>query len=119
MTSKIINMAEKIRDAEDQLLASMLHAEPIDDAGFSDRVVRRIRRGIWLRRLTLPVAILLGGAIAIKPLLQLGSVVATLSSTVPGVSIVIPEAMLAQLPIALAVSCLLLIGIMVFKLSEE
>jgi hypothetical protein len=112
-------MAEKIRDAEDQLLESMFRSEPIEDAGFSDRIIGRIRRGIWLRRLSLPVAMLIGGAIAIKPLLQLGSVAANLSKSIPAISIGVPDTMLAQLPIALSIGCLVLIGIVTFKLSEE
>ena len=112
-------MAEKIRDAQDQLLESMFQSEPIEDAGFSDRIVGRIRRGIWVRRLSLPVAMLLGGAFAIKPLMQLGSVAATVSNSIPGLSVGIPDTMLAQLPIALSFACLMLIGIVTFKLSEE
>ncbi|MGI9271181.1 MAG: hypothetical protein ACR2QT_05355 [Woeseiaceae bacterium] len=112
-------MAEKIRDAEDQLLDSMFQSEPIADDGFSDRIVRRIRRGIWLRRLALPVAMLLGGAIAIKPLMQLGSVAATVSESMPGISVEVSDTMLGQLPIALTITCLLLIGVSMFKLSEE
>ena len=112
-------MAEKIRDAEDRLLNSMFQADAIEDAGFSNRIVARIRRGIWLRRLSLPVAMLLGGAFAIKSLMQLGSVVATLSDSVPGLSVEVPESMLASLPMFVAVGCLMLIGVVTFKLSEE
>ena len=119
MTSKIINMAEKIQDAEDRLLESLLRSESIEDAGFSKRIVARIRRGIWLRRLALPVAMLLGGGIAVKPLLQLGSIVSVLSDSLPGKPLALPETMLAQLPIMLAVGCLMLIGIVIFQLTEE
>ena len=119
MTSKIINMAEKIRDAEDRLLETMFRAELIEDAGFSDRIIGRIRRGIWLRRLTLPVAMLIGGAIAVKSLLQLGSIAATMGGSIQGVSFDVPESMLVQLPAIIAVACLMFIGIIAFKLSEE
>ena len=71
MTSKIINMVEKLKDAEDRMLESMFQERPIADDGFSRRVVTRIRRRLWIRRLTLPAAMLIGGAIAIKPLSQL------------------------------------------------
>ena len=83
MTSKIINMADRIKDAEDQLLESMFAAEPIADDGFSVRVVKKIRRRLWLRRLALPVAGLVGGAIAIKPLTDLVTIVASLSTLLP------------------------------------
>lgn len=119
MTSKIINMAEKIQDAEDRLLKSLLRSESIEDAGFSKRIVARIRRDIWLRRLALPVAMLLGGAIAAKPVLQLGSVVSVLSDSMPGNPLALPETMLAQLPMMLAFGCLVLIGIVTFQVSEE
>ena len=68
MTSKIINMVERMKDEQDRLLESMFASEPIADAGFSKLVVRRIRRKLLIRRLTLPAAALIGGAIAIKPL---------------------------------------------------
>ena len=83
MTSKIINMAEKLKDAEDRLLESMFASEPIADDDFSSRVVTRIRRRIWLRRLALPVAMLIGGAIAIKPASQLVVAAAKLLTVVP------------------------------------
>ena len=119
MTSKIINMAEKIRAAEDQLLESMFRIEAIDDDGFSARIVGRIRRGIWLRRLTLPIAMLIGGAIAINSLLRLGTIAVTVGKSIPGVSLAIPESMLGQLPIIVTVVCLMFIGVITFKLSEE
>jgi hypothetical protein len=76
-------MADRIKDAEDQLLESMFAAEPIADDGFSVRVVKKIRRRLWLRRLALPVAGLVGGAIAIKPLTDLVTIVASLSTLLP------------------------------------
>ena len=83
MTSKIINMAEKLKDSEDRYLESMFQAEPIADDGFSGQVVARIRRRLWLRRLALPAAMLLGGAIAIKPASQLLSAVSKLLTATP------------------------------------
>ena len=71
-------MADKLKDAEDRLLESLFRAGHIDDDGFSERVVRRIRRGIWLRRLALPVAMLIGGSIAAKPAAALLRTVADL-----------------------------------------
>jgi hypothetical protein len=76
-------MAEKLKDAEDRLLESMFKAEPIDDDGFSERIVTRIRRRMWLRRLALPVAMIVGGAIAIKPATELVIAVTKLLTVVP------------------------------------
>ena len=71
MTSKIINMAERLKDKEDAKLEALFRSEPIEDNGFSERVVSRVRRGIWIRRWTLPLAALIGGLIAAKPAAQL------------------------------------------------
>ena len=57
-----------MRDDVDERLAALFHAEPIADNGFSERVTRRIRRRLWLRRLAVPLAAAVGGAIALKPL---------------------------------------------------
>ena len=96
MTSKIINMAEKLKDAEDRLLEAMFAAEPIADDGFSSRVVKRIRRRLWLRRLTLPVALVIGGAIAIKPASELVIAVSKLLAVVPEGIVEAPVAWLPQ-----------------------
>ena len=68
MTSKIINMAEHIKDEQDRLLESMFASEPIADAGFSARIVHRVRRRMWLRRVTLPAATVVGLLVSFKPL---------------------------------------------------
>lgn len=83
MTSKIINMAEKMKDAEDRLLESMFSAQVIADDGFSRRVVARIRRRLWVQRLALPIALIVGGAVALKPALQLMQVAPRLLAIVP------------------------------------
>ncbi len=88
MTSKIINMAERIKDAEDRLLESMFESSPIADDGFSGKVVKRVRRRLWLQRLALPVAGIVGGAVAIKPLADLVTVMTNLSFSVTSV---VPE----------------------------
>ena len=67
MTSKIINMAEHMKDAQDRMLESMFASAPIADDGFSARVVRRVRRRMMLRRLSLPIAVVIGGIFAFKP----------------------------------------------------
>ena len=67
MKSKIINMADKLKDTEDELLESLFASEAIADDGFSDRIVGRIRRRLWIERLSLPIAVVIGGIIAFKP----------------------------------------------------
>ncbi len=97
MTSKIINMADKIKDAEDRLLEALLGFDTIADDGFSERVLARIRRGIWLRRLALPVAILVGGAIAARPVLDVVTATSKLVSVAPGSVLDLPATLLPQL----------------------
>jgi hypothetical protein len=105
-------MADKIKDADDRMLESMFAAEPIADNGFTVRVVKKIRRRLWLRRLALPVAAAIGGAIAIKPLADLVSIVASLSTLLPqelvNVSVeFIPQAQTIVLGVLLLGVCLL------------
>ncbi len=116
MTSKIINMAERIKDAEDRLLESMFESEPIADAGFSATVVRKVRRRLWLRRLALPVAALVGGSVAIKPLAGLVTAIGNVSTSMPTLvpeelvqmsSGLVPQAPLVVLGAMLLAACML------------
>lgn len=84
MKSKIINMAEHMKDADDRLLESLFAAGPIADDGFSDALVRRIRRKLWTRRLCLMSAVTIGGAIALKPALVFVGLVTDILQAVPG-----------------------------------
>ena len=83
MTSKIINMAEHIKDEQDRLLEAMFASEPIADNGFSTRVVKQIRRRMWVRQVTLPVATVLGLLVSFKPLTQLVTSLAGLFQLLP------------------------------------
>jgi len=112
-------MADKMQDDEDRLFAALLRAEVIEDAGFSQRIVRRIRRDIWLRRLALPSALLLGGAIAGRSLLQLASLLPTIVNELPARQLVLPDTLLSQLPMMFTIACVVAIAITTFKLSEE
>jgi hypothetical protein len=96
LTSKIINMAEKLKDAEDRLLEAMLRSEPIADEGFSGRVVSRIRRRLWVQRLALPSAMLIGGAIAVKPATQLVAAASKLLTIVPQGMLDVPTTWIPQ-----------------------
>ena len=71
MTSKIINMVERMKDDQDRALEALLRSRPIDDGGFTARVMGRIRRRELVRRLALPVAVALGLLLALPPALRL------------------------------------------------
>ena len=101
MTSKIINMAERLKDDEDRLLESLFASEPVADNGFSKQIVRRVRRKLFVRRMTLPLAALIGGSFAFKPLAALvtttyqvlqqlpGDVVGSATSSLPSLQLIV------------------------------
>ena len=76
-------MAERLKDSEDLKLEALFRSEPVLDDGFSARIVSRVRRRMWIRRLSLPTAFAIGAIIATKPLAQLASLVPKLVSIVP------------------------------------
>ena len=67
----IINMVEKMKDAEDRKLEAMFAFESVRDDGFSARIEKRVHRRILIQRYALPIAVLIGGAIAAKPVISL------------------------------------------------
>ena len=83
MQSKIINMAERLKDEADTTLESWFSGEPVRDDGFSLRVVARVRRQMWVRRLSLPIAFLVGIAVSAKPILQLANALPNFLDSVP------------------------------------
>ena len=104
-------MAERIKDEQDRLLESMFASEPVADDGFSVRVVKRVRRRIWMRRLTLPIATLVGALVAFKPLTQLVMVLAGLVQLIPRDvldvgAIVVPQLYMLVLGAMLLATCL-------------
>ena len=98
MTSKIINMVDRLKDNEDLKLEALFRSEPLADDGFSVAVVSRVKRRMWIRRLSLPMAIGLGAAISAKPILQVASVVPGLVTSIFGSTIDIDRLPLADLP---------------------
>jgi hypothetical protein len=76
-------MAERIKDAEDRLLDSLFASSPVADDGFSVAVVAKVKRRLWLRRLALPAAAVIGGSIAVKPLAGLVIAAKNISSLIP------------------------------------
>lgn len=112
-------MAEKIQDAEDRLLNAMFQATPIADDGFSDLVMRRIRRQMWVRRLALPIAVIVGAAIAVKPATQLFGVGAQVFDSL-GINTMLPQTAIAtQLPVFVMAGMALAFIMVMFRMSEE
>jgi len=78
-------------------------------------VLTRIRRRLWLQRLALPIAIVIGGGIAIKPATQFLAALPKLLAIVPQSVLDVPSGMLPQLQIdsfGLPFSQLLVLGAM-------
>jgi len=83
LQSKIINMAERLKDEGDKRLEALFRSAPIRDDGFSVRVNSLVRRKLWVQRLSLPVAFVVGGAVSVKPMLQLASAIPGLLGSIP------------------------------------
>ena len=112
-------MAEKLKDAEDRLLESMFRSEPVADDGFSDRIVTRIRRRLWLRRLALPVAMAVGGAVAAKPVSQLALAATKLMTVLPQDMFAMPLDWVPQIQLVILGAMLLAAGGLGMRLIED
>jgi len=119
LTSKIINMAERLKDAEDRMLESLLRSTPIVDDGFSHRIITRIRRRLWLRRLALPVAMFVGGVIAIEPATQILVASSKLMTVVPQGLFELPASWIPQMQIVVLGAMLLAAGMLGIRMLEE
>jgi hypothetical protein len=100
-----------MKDAQDLKLEALFASSPIADDGFSARIEKRIRRRSLVRQFAMPVAVLLGGIVALKPMIELvsgilrfltlssGELGAQLSgltaSSVPSLTMIIGGSMLA------------------------
>ena len=123
MRSKIINMAERMKDNDDLRLESLFASESIADNGFSTSVMKRVRRQIWVRRLALPVAFVVGTAIAFKPLVGLVTVLGGLFTAIPDgleakASLIPADLMPAGTTILLGVMAIMVVA-MIGKMLEE
>jgi len=89
-----------MKDKEDLKLEAMFRSDPVSDDGFSAIVLKRVRRRMWVRRLSLPVAVALGLAISAKPLMQIMGVAAGLAESLLGLTYRIDQLPIAGLPSA-------------------
>jgi hypothetical protein len=112
-------MADRLKDNEDLALEALFRAEPIADAGFSDRVVSTLRRRIWTRRVTLPVAVFLGSAVAAKPASMLLASLGESLSNVPGVASALPLSSLPSPYTLVAGGMLLAVALFGLNMLEE
>jgi hypothetical protein len=119
LKSKIINMADKTSDAVDRLLASAFVAEPIADDGFSSRIVSKLRRRIWVNRLALPVAIMVGAAFALKPAIQIINALLPLLNAVPVEIARVPMEFLPQIQLVVLGGMAFAAGVTLIKMLEE
>ena len=123
MKSVIINMADRMKDAEDRKLESLFASDAIADDGFSTRIEKRIRRQLWVRRLALPVALLIGGAIAVKPLANLLTAlfrfISVLPENVSGNLGVVSSINLPQMSTIMLGGMLVLVAVMIMRMLED
>jgi hypothetical protein len=112
-------MADKTSDAVDRLLASAFEAEPIADDGFSSRIVSQIRRRIWVNRLALPVAILVGAAFALKPALLLIEALLPLLNVMPFELAGVPMQFLPQIELIVMGGMAFAAGLALLRMLEE
>lgn len=76
-------MADRLKSKEDLMLESMFRSEPVRDDGFSVNVISGVRRRLWVRRFSIPIALIIGMAIGAKPLAQLAMTIPKLLAIVP------------------------------------
>jgi len=103
----------------DRLLASAFEAAPIADDGFSDRIVSTIRRRIWVNRLALPVAIVVGVALSLKPALQLINALLPLLNIMPVELASVPMQFLPQIQLIVMGGMAFAAGVTLLKMLEE
>jgi hypothetical protein len=113
-------MAEHIKDEQDRLLESMFASEPIADDGFSARIVHRVRRRMWLRRVTLPVATVIGLLVSFKPLTTLVTTLAGLIQLLPFDALgATSEQLLSQAPLIVLGGMLLAACMIGMRMLED
>ena len=119
-------MVDRIKDKEELRLEAMFRSDPLPDIDFSSKVMIRVRRQIWIRRLAMPVAIFLGGLIAFKPaselLITLSKVLNVLPASLTNVSVdlpSIPVESLAQLSTYLMGALMIFVALFFVRVLED
>jgi hypothetical protein len=116
-------MVDRLKDKEDLILEALFRSEAIADGGFSAGVVSSVRRHIWMRRLTMPVAFLVGAGIAFNPLSQLVRSLSGVLSFIPQslgtTASVLPVDQLPQLSTLWMVGMLVVAGLMASRLRPD
>ena len=115
-------MADRIKDKEDLALEALFRSDPVQDDGFTAKVMAQVRRTIWVRRLSMPIAVAIGAAISAKPLIQAVTVVPGLLNSIFGSSVGfdrLPVDSLPQLSTMLIGATLLMAVIMGSRILED
>ena len=119
MITKIIKLADRMKDKDDLKLEMLFRSEAVDDDGFSDRIVKRIRWRMRVRRYALPLAVLVGGGIAAKPALDLMMVAARLITVLPEDMRSLPLESLPQMPAVLGALAIAAVTAMFLRALEH
>ena len=77
-------MADRMKDNEDAALEALFRSDPIADDGFSARVLSRVRRRVWVRRLALPLAVAFGAAVSAPAIRDVAVIMHDLIGMLPG-----------------------------------
>ncbi len=112
-------MVDKLKDNEDKMLEAMFRSDPVPDNGFSLSVMSQIKRRLWIRRLTLPSAFVVGAAIALKPLSQLVVTFSKFVTVIPANFSSLSSDILPQTSTIFLGGLLLAAMIMVTRMLEE
>lgn len=112
-------MADRLKDDVDAELAALLTAEPIADDGFSERIVTNIRRRLWVRRLAIPIAAIIGGAVALNPLASLVTAFAEFLRSLPIDVVATTSGWLPSLPLIGLGGLLLVAMLLGLRLLDE
>ena len=118
MTSKVINMVERMKDKDDLALENLFGSPPIADDGFSRKVMARLRRRIWVQRLAMPVAILLGALFAFQPALELLQALYGLLDVLPA-GVVMPAESIPQMSTMMVVAGVIVAALFLVPALEE
>ena len=119
MINKIIRLADRMKDEEDLKLEALFRSDAVNDDGFSDRVTRRIRWRMRVRRFALPLAILLGGAIAAKPAMEILLVASRLVTVIPTELRSLPLESLPQMPVVVGGLAVAAVAAMFLRTLEQ